>query len=98
MRRVGLTLVDRCCIRGGALHRHLRTRGRGTTHWQAMVSVAHTLVYDCLLSEATGADLFRRVAVPSLVIDSAASTADLTGMAATAAGLSPDASHRSLPG
>lgn len=71
---------------------------RGTPHWQAMVSVAHTLVYDSQLSEATGTDLLRRAAVPTLVIDSPASTADLTGMAATAAGLLPDATHRSLPG
>jgi pimeloyl-ACP methyl ester carboxylesterase len=71
---------------------------RGTTHWQAMASVAHTLAYDSQLSEATDADLLRRATVPALVIDSAASTDDLTGMAATAAGLLPDATHRSLPG
>lgn len=71
---------------------------RGTAHWQAMVSVAHTLAYDSQLSEATGADLLRRATVPALVIDSTASTDDLSGMAATAAGLLPDATHRSLPG
>jgi len=38
------------------------------------------------------------VAVPTLVLDSRGSTDDLTGMAAVAASLLPDARHRSLPG
>jgi pimeloyl-ACP methyl ester carboxylesterase len=71
---------------------------RGTAHWAAMVSAAHTLVYDSLLSEATDTELLRRVTVPTLVLDSAGSTGDLTGMAATAAALLPTATHRSLPG
>jgi pimeloyl-ACP methyl ester carboxylesterase len=71
---------------------------RGTPHWHAMVSVAHTLVYDSLLSEATDADLLRRVTVSTLVLDSAGSTTDLTGMAAAVAALLPNAAHRSLPG
>lgn len=70
----------------------------GTPHWQAMVSAAHTLAYDSLLSEATGADLARRVPVPTLVLDSVDSDTDLTGMAAAAAALLPGAAHRSLPG
>ncbi len=71
---------------------------RGTPHWAAMVSVAPTLAYDSLLSEATDARLLCRVATPTLVIDSAGSTGDLTGMAADAAALLPNATHRSLPG
>ncbi|MFG2061133.1 alpha/beta fold hydrolase [Micromonospora sp. NPDC048871] len=71
---------------------------RGTPHWTAMVSVAHTLAYDSLLSEATGAALLRRVATPTLVLHSAGSTADLTAMAATTAALLPAAEQRSLPG
>lgn len=70
----------------------------GTPHWAAMVSVAHTLAYDSLLSEATGATLLRRVTTPTLVLHSAGSTADLSAMAATTAALLPAAEQRSLPG
>lgn len=71
---------------------------RGTAHWDAMVSVAPTLVYDSMLSEATDADLLRRVRTPTLVLDSTGSSDDLTGMAATAAALLPNATAMSLPG
>ncbi|MFB9852299.1 alpha/beta fold hydrolase [Micromonospora andamanensis] len=71
---------------------------RDTAHWHAMVSVAHTLAYDSLLSEATGPTVLARVTTPTLVLHSAGSTDDLTGMAATTAGLLPAAEQRSLPG
>lgn len=71
---------------------------RGTPHWDAMVSVAPTLVYDSMLSEATDADLLRRVRTPTLVLDSTGSGDDLTGMATTAAALLPNATARSLAG
>lgn len=71
---------------------------RGTPHWDAMVSVAHTLVYDSRLSEATGTALLRRVTTPALVLDSTGSSDDLTGMAAAVAALLPRATARSLPG
>jgi pimeloyl-ACP methyl ester carboxylesterase len=71
---------------------------RGTAHWDAMVSVAPTLAYDSLLSEATNAGLLRRVLTPTLVVDSAGSSPELTGMAAEVAAMLPDATARSLPG
>jgi pimeloyl-ACP methyl ester carboxylesterase len=71
---------------------------RDTPYWAAMVSVAHTLVHDSMLSEATGSDLLARVTTPTLVLHSAGSTGELTGMATTAAALLPNATHRSLPG
>lgn len=71
---------------------------RGTPHWSAMVSVADTLAYDSALSEATDAQVLARVAVPTLVLDSAGSTGELTSMATVAASLIPHAVHRSLPG
>jgi pimeloyl-ACP methyl ester carboxylesterase len=71
---------------------------RGTAHWDAVVSAASTLVYDSMLSEATDADLLRRVRTHTLVLDSTGSSDDLTGMAATAAALLPNATARSLPG
>jgi pimeloyl-ACP methyl ester carboxylesterase len=71
---------------------------RATPSWPAMAAVAHTLVYDSLVSEATSFELLASVTPPTLVLDSAGSTDDLTAMAATVAAAMPDASHRSLPG
>lgn len=71
---------------------------RGTPAWPAMEAVAPTFVYDCLISEATSARTLASVTVPTLVLDSAGSTDDLTGMAAAVAGMLPHGSHRSLPG
>ena len=71
---------------------------RSTPAWPAMVSVAHTLVYDCRLSESSSPRLLPGVTVPTLVLDSAGSSADLSGMAATVAAGLPRGEHRSLPG
>lgn len=71
---------------------------RTTPAWSAMESVAHTLLYDCAIGEATSPRLLASVAVPTLVLDSEGSTDDLTGMAASTARLLPYGSHRSLPG
>ena len=71
---------------------------RATDAWRKMESVAPTLVYDCLLSEATSARVLRAVEVETLVLDSSGSTDDLTGWAASVAAQLPNASHRSLEG
>ncbi len=71
---------------------------RGSASWSAMMSVAPTLVYDSLISEATSFDLLASVTVPTLVLDSEGSSNDLIGMAATVAGGLPNGSHRSLAG
>ncbi len=71
---------------------------RGTPSWEAMVAVAPTLVYDSLLSEATTGAVLAAVRTPTLLLDSAGSSDDLTGMVAAAAALLPAATHRSLPG
>jgi pimeloyl-ACP methyl ester carboxylesterase len=71
---------------------------RATSSWAAMTAVAHTLVYDCLVSEATSAEVLASVTVPTLILDSEGSSEDLTGMAATIARELPNASHRSLAG
>jgi pimeloyl-ACP methyl ester carboxylesterase len=76
----------------------IRAGMRGTAHWDAMVSVAPTLAYDSLLSEATDVGVLRRVTAPTLVVDSMGSGADLTGMAAGVAAMLPDATAQSLPG
>jgi pimeloyl-ACP methyl ester carboxylesterase len=71
---------------------------RSTDAWHKMVSVAPTLVYDCLLSEATTRRVLRAVGVETLVLDSVGSSDDLTGWAAGVAAQLPNASHRSLEG
>ena len=63
-----------------------------------MESIAHTLVYDCMISDAMTSDVLRAVDVPTLVLDSEGSTDDLTGWAARVAGQLPRGSHRSLAG
>jgi hypothetical protein len=64
----------------------------------ALDAVAHTIVYDCLISDATTTELLAKVPTPTLVIDSQGSSDDLTGWAASVAAALPDAGHRSLPG
>lgn len=71
---------------------------RSTPDWPQKVEAAHTLVYDCTISDATTSSLLRAVDVPTLVLDSAGSSDDLTGWAASVAELLPQGSHRSLPG
>lgn len=71
---------------------------RETPSWSAMEAVAHTLVHDSMISEATSSQLLASVTVPTLVLDSEGSGDDLTGMAATVARGMPNGSHRSLPG
>jgi pimeloyl-ACP methyl ester carboxylesterase len=71
---------------------------RSSAAWAYLVSAAPTLVYDCMLSDATTSSLLASVTIPTLVLDSAGSSDDLTGWAASVARQLPDGSHRSLPG
>jgi pimeloyl-ACP methyl ester carboxylesterase len=71
---------------------------RAAPWWPAFESVAHTLVHDCRISDATTVDVLRLVTVPTLVIDSTGSTDDLTGSAATIVDALPNATRRSLTG
>ena len=66
--------------------------------WAALEAVAHTLVYDCRISDATSLRLIRSVTAPTLVIDSQGSGGALTGMAAAVVEALPNGSHRSLAG
>ena len=66
--------------------------------WTAMAGIAPTLVYDCMISDATTPPLLRGVHNETLVLDSAGSTDDLTGWARAVAARLPNAVHRSLPG
>jgi len=71
---------------------------RSTPQWPKMESVAHTLMYDCVLSDETSPALLRSVEAPTLVVDSTGSSDDLTGWAGTVASQLPRGSHRSLAG
>jgi pimeloyl-ACP methyl ester carboxylesterase len=93
--------------RGGAVEFFLTNIGvpdeiiaemRETRSWSAMEAVAHTLVYDSMVSQATSIQLLASVTVPTLVLDSEGSSDDLTSMAATVAEGLPNGVHRSLVG
>ena len=71
---------------------------RGTASWSAMTAVAATLVYDCLISEATSLDLLAEVNTPTLLLASAGSDDALRAMAVTVAQALPAAEHQTLPG
>ena len=66
--------------------------------WAALEAVAHTLVYDCVISDATSLGLLRSVPIPTLVLDSQGTTGELPAMAATVVQALPRASYRGLPG
>jgi pimeloyl-ACP methyl ester carboxylesterase len=66
--------------------------------WAALEAVAHTLVYDCRISDATSLELLGSVKAPTLVLNSESSGEALPGMAAAVAQALPDGSHRSLAG
>lgn len=61
-----------------------------------MEAVAHTLVYDCVVSEAASVQLLAFVNPPTLVLDSQGTSDDLTTMAAIITKALPNSSHRSL--
>lgn len=70
----------------------------GSPAWPSMVAVAHTAVYDCMISDAVDRDLLARINTPTLVLDSNGSSDDLAGWAASVAAHLPNADHLSLPG
>ncbi len=69
-----------------------------TPSWNQMIETAHTLVYDCTISDTTDRALLARIATPTLVLDSEGSSDDLTGWATAVAAQIPDATSRSLHG
>jgi pimeloyl-ACP methyl ester carboxylesterase len=66
--------------------------------WTALEAVAHTLVYDCRLSDAMSLPLLRGVTTPTLVLDSQGSSEEITGSAAAVAAALPNSTHRRLAG
>lgn len=71
---------------------------RTTSSWESFEAIAHTLVYDCIISTEMSLELVASATTPTLVIDSAASTDDLTGSAAAVVDALPNGRHRSLAG
>ena len=64
----------------------------------ALEPIAHTLVYDCEISNATTFELLRAIRTPAIVLDSEGSSDDLTGGTAAIAQALPNGTRRSLPG
>jgi pimeloyl-ACP methyl ester carboxylesterase len=64
----------------------------------ALESVAHTLVYDCKITDGTSFELVRTVTTPTLVLDSESSNGSLTGWAAAVGEALPNGTHGSLAG
>lgn len=64
----------------------------------AMEAIAHTLIYDFMISDETPLELVKSVTAPTLVIDSEGSTGELTGWAAAVVEALPRGTHRSLVG
>jgi pimeloyl-ACP methyl ester carboxylesterase len=71
---------------------------RQTPAWPALEAIAHTLVYDCTIADATSLELVASVTTPTLVIDSEGTTGQLTGWAAAVVDALPRGTHRSLVG
>jgi len=63
-----------------------------------LVAVAPTLVYDCMLGDATSLALIATVATPTLVIDSRGTDGPLPEWTAAIVGALPRGTHVSLPG
>ena len=66
--------------------------------WSALEAVAHTLVYDCRLSDAMSLPLIRSLTTSTLVLDSQGSSPPITESAAEVAAALPNSTHRRLPG
>lgn len=88
--------------RGAAVHRFLSAIGVPSGMIAeidpALEAVAHTLVYDCKISDATAFELFKAVQVPTLVLDSQGSSDDLAGGSTAIVQALPNATRRSLAG
>ncbi|MBA2307739.1 MAG: hypothetical protein H0W01_00160 [Pseudonocardiales bacterium] len=70
----------------------------GTPSWSALEAVAHTLVYDCRISDATSLKLVASVTAPTLVLDSEGTSGPLTSWAGDIVNALPNGTHRSLAG
>ncbi len=66
--------------------------------WPQLEALAHTLVYDTLITGSVTAELLGRVHVPTLVVDSEGSDATLHEFSERVADAMPHAVHRRMPG
>lgn len=71
---------------------------RDAPTWPTWQSIAHTLVYDSIVTRTFPASLLASISTPTLVIDSDASEEDLHRWAQITADRLPNGSHRTLPG
>jgi pimeloyl-ACP methyl ester carboxylesterase len=71
---------------------------RDAPFWPVMEGLAHTLVYDVTITQATTLEDVAKVTVPTLVIDSQGSTGNLSVWARAVVEALPNGTHRSLAG
>lgn len=71
---------------------------RESPAWPGLEALAHTLVYDCIVSDTMPADRLPMITTPTLVVNSAGTDATLDNWGRGIASALPNASHRSLPG
>ncbi len=66
--------------------------------WPGLEALAHTLVYDTLVTDALTRQRVAAIEVPTLVVNSKASDERLVRWAQEVAAALPNGHHRSLPG
>ncbi len=71
---------------------------RQSPSWPALESLAHTLVYDTVVTDSMPAERLVTIATPTLVLNSSGTDARLDGWARRIAATLPNGSHCSLPG
>lgn len=71
---------------------------RDAPWWPSMEALAHTLVYDTVITGTFPLSRLRTIATPALVINSEATDDRLLGWGQRAAGALPNGRHRSLKG
>ena len=71
---------------------------RDTDRWSRMVEIAHTLAYDCRISDAMQPHVLESVRHPTLILSSVGSSNDLVSSVDSAINLVPGARHVALDG
>jgi pimeloyl-ACP methyl ester carboxylesterase len=71
---------------------------RQSEAWPALERLAHTLVYDCVVTRIVPADRLAALATPTLVVNSAGSDHRLRGWARQLCDVMPNATHREMDG
>jgi pimeloyl-ACP methyl ester carboxylesterase len=71
---------------------------KASPSWPTLEGLAHTLVYDTIITTSLSRSTLSRIGAPTLVVTSAATDERLRAWARGIRDAMPDAEHRSLPG